>query len=230
MKINYEKHHLIQINSCANSINKRLRDFTEGLVNMYNELNDYTYGWLDNKGKMTDDDDKFPCHDYWHMLSYNDFERLKGGICWDFANYQIKRFPANEDHEALNFMLMVYTRKYDDLRTHTITVYPWMLDDALHESKDGLMYRRNPTPTRYYWVESVFHPCRGVFSATNLHDIFRFVIESMVVNNEFSNEPSRPLKYSIYQYNPAPDGVSSKEFLNYIWTKCKVLYDEKQIK
>ena len=122
------------------------------LLSLNMKLNLFEYGLLMN-GQITDVKSSKYWDENYKTISTSEFERYKGGICWDYVFYQ--------DY-ILKKLGIQHTNYYiisSNYQTHTITVV-----------KDS---------GKLYYIESSFKRICGVYPADNINDILFFVIKKM---------------------------------------------------
>lgn len=131
------------------SSNKSILD---ELLSLNMKLNLFEYG-LPVNGQITDVKSSKYWDENYKTMSTSEFERYKGGICWDYVFYQ--------DY-MLKKLGIQHTNYYiisSNYQTHTITV-----------TKDS---------GKLYYIESSFKRICGVYPADNINDILFFVIKKM---------------------------------------------------
>lgn len=122
------------------------------LLSLNMKLNLFEYG-LPVNGQITDVKSSKYWDENYKTMSTSEFERYKGGICWDYVFYQ--------DY-MLKKLGIQHTNYYiisSNYQTHTITVV-----------KDS---------NKLYYIESSFKRICGVYPASNINDILFFVIKKM---------------------------------------------------
>ncbi len=122
------------------------------LLSLNMKLNLFEYG-LPMNGQITDVKSSKYWDENYKTMSTSEFERYKGGICWDYVFYQ--------DY-ILKKLGIQHTNYYiisSNYQTHTITV-----------AKDS---------GKLYYIESSFKRICGVYPADNINDILFFVIKKM---------------------------------------------------
>lgn len=140
------------------------------LVKLNKVLNKFGYGYVDRTtGKLSDTDGDFS--KFYHYLSPEEFEKARGGICWDYAEYQY-RVLRKSGYDVINFYIELKDRQST---THTITVVKF--NDF------------------YVYLESSFQRTRGVYASRHMKDIFNFVLNAM---SSYSNTPN--VRYEIHSY------------------------------
>lgn len=124
----------------------------EELLSLNMKLNLFEYG-LPMNGQITDVKSSKYWDENYKTMYTSEFERYKGGICWDYVFYQ--------DY-ILKKLGIQHTNYYiisSNYQTHTITV-----------AKDS---------GKLYYIESSFKRICGVYPADNINDILFFVIKKM---------------------------------------------------
>ncbi len=150
------------------------------ITDLYNKLKSFDY--------------TFPFDDmerYRHPTP-SEFEKMQGGICWDFTMYQAHVF-SKERLNFTNYFIVLGTPEYD---CHTFTVV-----------KDSGMY---------YYIEASFKRIQGVYSSRNLNDIFDFIIQNMMEHVNVSE-----IEYEIHKYKQESKfyGYTTKQFMDYMCDK-----------
>ncbi|MCK9198719.1 MAG: hypothetical protein M0P49_03870, partial [Bacilli bacterium] len=107
------------------------------VIKLNKKLNEYEYGFIVD-GKITDDFENF-WRDY-RTISPKDFEKNKGGVCWDYVEYQ------NTQLTKMGLSCFTYYIELNDKMssTHTFTVI----------SADKIIY-----------IESAYGKIQGVWEA-----------------------------------------------------------------
>ena len=148
--INESKYILDKLNNMIHENNTE--STLEELLSLNMKLNLFEYG-LPVNGQITDVKSSKYWDENYKTMSTSEFERYKGGICWDYVFYQ--------DY-ILKKLGIQHTNYYiisSNYQTHTITV-----------AKDS---------GKLYYIESSFKRICGVYSADNINDILFFVIKKM---------------------------------------------------
>ena len=150
------------------------------ITDLYNKLKSFDYSF------------PFGDMDKYRHPTPSEFEKMQGGICWDFAMYQAHIF-SKERLNFTNYFIVLGTPQYD---CHTFTVV-----------KDGGIY---------YYIEASFKIIQGVYSSKNLNDIFDFVIQNMMEHVNVSE-----VEYEIHKYKQESKfyGYTTKQFMNYMCDK-----------
>lgn len=153
-------------------------------------LNKFGYGFLNREtGKLERPEEPTDWGKKYHYLSPEEFEQAKGGVCWDYAEYQY-RVLRKAGFQVINFYI-----ELSDSDTHTFTVIKY----------DNL----------YIYTESCYLALKGVYVANHIVDIFNTVLNSMVKNYNgevFTYEIRSYPGYDNY-------GCSSLEFINHMQTE-----------
>ena len=129
------------------------------LLSLNMKLNLFEYG-LPMNGQITDVKSSKYWDENYKTMSTSEFERYKGGICWDYVFYQ--------DY-ILKKLGIQHTNYYiisSNYQTHTITVV-----------KDS---------GKLYYIESSFKRICGVYPADNINDILFFVIKKMGIPDYYA--------------------------------------------
>ena len=129
----------------------------ELLMNLNDELNIYEYG-IPIHGQIADIQSYEFCNDNYKSLSINEFEKNKGGLCWDYTKYY--DFKLNEfGIEHKNFFII----NQNTLQTHSITIV----------ELNG----------KIYYVESSYKRMCGIYEAKNINDALAFAIYNLHIGS-----------------------------------------------
>lgn len=125
------------------------------LVKLNKLLNKFGYGYVDREtGKIKDIDDDYEFSKLYHYLSPEEFEKSKGGMCYDYAEYQYWVLRKS-GYNVINFYI-----ELQNYNTHTFTVVKF--NDF------------------YVYLESSFAMIKGIYISKHIQDIFNFVLNAMV--------------------------------------------------
>lgn len=119
------------------------------------KLNQYDYG-MNINGKIVDPEDKTEYDRNYRTLSPGMFNKLKGGLCFDYAAFQDFFLKSHGCHGEVYFIEILepyYT-------THMFSVVPF--------------------GSEYVYLESAFLKIQGVYTAPNIDTICSFIINNMI--------------------------------------------------
>lgn len=171
------------------------------------DIKKFKYGLIrDGKlqtGNVSDKDyDK-----YWVFHSGETVDQAGGGNCYDMVEYEAGYLDAFGVAYKKYFMNFTDTKNTKTINTHTICVVPHngkfiYIEQAFKRIVDEWGYER-----------------KKVFD--KLNDIFEYVAE---VSAEYENQD---LNYGVWDYTNAEIdyGTPIKNFMEWIMTKCKMVYD-----
>lgn len=187
--------YFIVFSSVLNRALDKYHDIISDMVKLNKRLNDFGYGVVVN-GKCVDyEGEEFANH--YHYLSPREFERAKGGVCWDYVSYQssiMKRMKVN----YMNYYIEL--RNVPNSDTHTFTVI---------KLEDGM----------YLYTESSYQRIQGLYLSSNLEDITHFILHNMCKNHE----NKRVVLYIITGYKEYKNyGCTTLEFMDDMIKKKKV--------
>lgn len=160
------------------------------IIKLNTALNKFGYGYV-NKDTEELEEPKVPTDwgKNYHYLSPEEFERVKGGVCWDYAEYQY-RVLRKAGYQVINFYIEL--SNYD---THTFTVVK--------------------SDNYYIYLESSYQTMQGVYVANHVADIFNTILNNMVKKygeKTFTYEIRSYAGYDNY-------GCSSLEFMDHMRTE-----------
>lgn len=127
-----------------------MRQKLKKLVKLHRELNTFTPKDI---LKYSGDDWMDRCREYSYM-SPEEFQRVHGGTCWEYAQYQYIRLK-DMGYNTINF----YIEIDDSEVNHTFTI----------------VKERN----KYIYLESYLDECRGIYVADHIADIFTLVTSKL---------------------------------------------------
>lgn len=153
-------------------------------------LNKFGYGYVNkDTGKLEEPKVPTDWGKNYHYLSPEEFERVRGGVCWDYAEYQY-RVLRKAGYQVINFYIEL--SNYD---THTFTVV----------KSDNF----------YIYLESSYQIMQGVYVTNHVADIFNAILNNMVKKygeKTFTYEIRSYAGYDNY-------GCSSLEFMDHMQTE-----------
>lgn len=144
---------------------------------------------------------------YWVFHSGETVDQAGGGNCYDMVEYEAGYLEAFGVPYKKYYMNFTDTKNKETISTHTICVVPHngkfiYIEQAFKRVVDEWGYER-----------------KKVFD--KLNDIFEYVAE---VTAEYENQD---LNYGVWDYTNAEIdyGTPIKNFMEWIMTKCKMIYD-----
>ena len=174
----------------------KLKHKVSKLVKLNKALNKFGYGYVDKvTGQIMDTDNDAEFSKLYHYLSPEEFEKAKGGVCYDYAEYQY-RVLRKSGYNAINFYIELKDKRCS---THTFTVVKF--NDF------------------YLYLESSFEMIKGVYVAIHMKDIFNFVLNAMVSYESIPN-----IGYELHSY-PGYDnyGCDALTFMNHMIKEEKLI-------
>lgn len=172
--------------SCYGTISESSNgsDITE-IIELNRKLNGFGYG--------TD----FSSYDgEYHISSPKEFERNRGGVCWDFAIYEayyLHKFIPNIKYTAWCILCNI-PNVYPN---HTFVTFPY----------NG----------KYIYIESSFSKISGVWVADSEKDIINFVLSSM--DKYYKKYNILKKEYVVYKYdvlNNSLPGMTGSQFMHFL--------------
>lgn len=164
------------------------------IIDFNDLLNTFDYGLIDNKKhKLITDfpDNKFI--NLYRTISPKDFEKYKGGVCWDYVEYE--RYYFNKYFKDIKFKTYYIELKDMMSSTHTFLVFH---------------YNNNS-----YYFESSWYNYRGIYEFNNDNDIINIVLSRMIANDRKQN--IKVHGYKIIEYNkPKKFGMTCLEYMEYM--------------
>lgn len=138
-----------------------------------NELNSYDYGISDDNGYINGTSVEDYLHNY-RLLSPKEVERLRGGICWDFCQYEDWYFDKHFPEIKTKFFYMIIDNN-NDCPTHTFLTF-----------KLG---------NKFYWFESSWQSNQGLHQYDSEEELLNDAVSKL-----WEIAPGYPAFYR--QYNP----------------------------
>lgn len=139
------------------SINESSESVFDKILKLNDRLNDYEY-MVPNNGNpiahiKSDDFIK-----YYVLLSPNEFEKYKGGICWDYVAYESMYFRAKYPNIKFETYYQVIDNRNDN-PTHTFLIFEFN--------------------KKWYWFESSWKPNCGVYGFDNKSDCIEYIMQKL---------------------------------------------------
>ena len=171
------------------------------------DIKKFKYGLIKDGRLMTGNVTDADYDKYWVFHSGETVDQAGGGNCYDMVEYEAGYLEAFGVAYKKYYMNFTDTKNAKTLNTHTICVVPL----------NG----------KFVYIEQAFkrvvdewgHERKKVFD--KLTDIFEYVAE---VSAECENQD---LNYGVWDYTDAEIdyGTPIKNFMDWIMTKCKMVYD-----
>ena len=139
------------------SVNESSNSIFDKILKLNDRLNDYEYMIQNNGTPIThiksDDFVK-----YYILLSPNEFEKYKGGICWDYVAYEAMYFRAKYPNIKFETYYQVIDNR-NDSPTHTFLIFEFN--------------------KKWYWFESSWKPNCGVYGFNNKDDCIEYIMQKL---------------------------------------------------
>ena len=171
------------------------------------DIKKFKYGLIKDGRLMTGNVSDKDYDKYWVFHSGEEVDQAGGGNCYDMVEYEAGYLDAFGVAYKKYFMNFTDTKNTKTINTHTICVVPHngkfiYIEQAFKRVVDEWGYER-----------------KKVFD--KLNDIFEYVAE---VSAEYDNQD---LNYGVWDYTNAEIdyGTPIKNFMEWIMTKCKMVYD-----
>lgn len=139
------------------SINESSESVFDKILKLNDRLNDYEYMIPNNGNPITHikNDDFIK---YYVLLSPNEFEKYKGGVCWDYVAYEAMYFRAKYPNIKFETYYQVIDNKNDN-PTHTFLIFEFN--------------------KKWYWFESSWKPKCGVYGFDNKYDCIEYIMQKL---------------------------------------------------
>ena len=167
------------------SINKK--EIPNELYHMNRKLNLYEY-IIPNNGDIITKITAQDYYDKYRYLSIEEFEKYKGGICWDYVHYE---------HNDIQLEHKCFYAMFDDKKdypTHTFIIYKYN--------------------NRYYWFESSWKSHIGIFVYKSEYDALSSIIFELYSYLQ-NTENIKNYYMSIYDPNSIPIGYTCQQFMDF---------------
>lgn len=171
------------------------------------DIKKFKYGLIKDGRLMTGNVSDKDYDKYWVFHSGETVDQAGGGNCYDMVEYEAGYLEAFGVAYKKYFMNFTDTKNTKTINTHTICVVPHngkfiYIEQAFKRVVDEWGYER-----------------KKVFD--KLNDVFEYVAE---VSAEYHNQD---LNYGVWDYTNAEIdyGTPIKNFMEWIMTKCKMVYD-----
>ena len=165
----------------------------EKIIDFNDELNEYSYGLVYNNQsiEITMDDSLFD--KYYKTLSYDEFEKYKCGVCWDYTSYEAMYFKKNFPDVFYETYFFIEKEEDGKINTHTCLIF--------------FMGKK------VYYFESSWYLYQGIYEFFDKKECLNFIIEN------FKTEYSVFLEITYFRYNALDKNLihkSTEEFINYL--------------
>ena len=139
------------------SVNESSESVFDKILKLNDRLNDYEYMIPNNSNPITHikNDDFIK---YYVLLSPNEFEKYKGGICWDYVEYEAMYFRAKYPNIKFETYYQVIDNRNDN-PTHTFLIFEF--------------------DKKWYWFESSWKPNCGVYGFDNKSDCIEYIMQKL---------------------------------------------------
>lgn len=171
------------------------------------DLKKFKYGLIKDGKLQTGNVSDADYDKHWVYHTGEEVDEAGGGNCWDMVEYEAGYLESFGVPYKKYFMNFTKTDGKTEVNTHTICVVPLngkyiYLEQAFKRITDEWGYDRRKT-------------------FDNLKDIFKYVAE---VSAEYENQD---LNYGVWDYTNEKfePGTPGKEFMNWIMSKCRMIYD-----
>lgn len=194
------------VGSLNKSVTPVTTDILPAIIDLNKRLNTFGYGLYVN-GKYRPHSTSEDYDKYYRVTSPQEFEKQRGGICWDYAEYTAtwltKYFP---DIKWTAWFIVVNNEA--DNPTHTLITF---------KHNGDIIY-----------PESSFKKIAGVWSAKSDKDILNFVMKSMVEHtNRTRSIDLLDYQYLVFKYNATDasiPGMRTDEYMKFCMSGEKILY------
>jgi len=166
-------------------------DLFEKIKSLNERLNNYDYG-IPNQ--LSDSDEYF--EKYYKLLSPEEFEKYKCGVCWDYVVYESYFFKKYFSNIKFETYFQLTTNENDYYVTHTFLIFE--LDK------------------NYYWFESSWKSECGIYKFNNKKECIKNIMKKC----KYKNYKQYLCKYNALNKNMY--GMNCKEYMNYMIKKIKL--------
>lgn len=174
----------------SESILKQIEEFNK-------ELNSFSYGLPDEEGDI----EGVPLEEYlanYRLLSPEQVEELRGGICWDFCQYEDWYFDKYFPQIETKFFYVIIDNN-NDCPTHTFLTFE-------HNGK-------------FYWFESSWQANQGLHKYDSEEEILDDVIGRMC-----KGTPGYPVYYKEYNPKEMKTGMTIPEYMDAMENELEEYY------
>ena len=139
------------------SVNESSDSIFDKILKLNDRLNDYEYMVPNNGNPITHiKNDDFV--KYYILLSPNEFEKYKGGVCWDYVEYEAMYFRAKYPNIKFETYYQVIDNRNDN-PTHTFLIFEF--------------------DNKWYWIESSWKTNCGVYGFDNKNDCIEYIMQKL---------------------------------------------------
>ena len=137
--------------------NKKIEPVFDKILKLNDRLNDYEYIIPNNGNPITHikNDDFIK---YYVLLSPNEFEKYKGGVCWDYVAYEAMYFRAKYPNIKFETYYQVIDNRNDN-PTHTFLIFEFN--------------------KKWYWFESSWKINCGIYGFDNKSDCIEYIMQKL---------------------------------------------------
>jgi hypothetical protein len=165
----------------------------EEIIRFNQELNMYEY-IIPNNGNPIIEIKREDFDNYYRMLSPQEFNKYKGGVCWDYVTYEAYYFKRNFPDIKFKSYYHIGVDTDGSTPTHTFIVFKY--------------------GNKFYWFESSWKPKRGVYEFNTEKDALNYIIYNL--NKDAG---SRITKSFLIEYNALDNklyGMNGAEYMTYM--------------
>ena len=139
------------------SVNESSDSIFDKILKLNDRLNNYEYMVPNNGNPITHiKNDDFV--KYYILLSPNEFEKYKGGVCWDYVEYEAMYFRAKYPNIKFETYYQVIDNRNDN-PTHTFLIFEF--------------------DNKWYWFESSWKTNCGVYGFDNKNDCIEYIMQKL---------------------------------------------------
>lgn len=139
------------------SINESSESIFDKILKLNDRLNNYEYMVPNNGNPITHiKNDDFV--KYYILLSPNEFEKYKGGVCWDYVAYEAMYFRAKYPNIKFETYYQVIDNRNDN-PTHTFLIFEFN--------------------KKWYWFESSWKKNCGIYGFDNKSDCIEYIMQKL---------------------------------------------------
>lgn len=144
------------------SINESSESVFDKILKLNDRLNDYEY-MVPNNGNPITHIKNADFIKYYVLLSPNEFEKYKGGVCWDYVAYEAMYFRAKYPNIKFETYYQVIDNRNDN-PTHTFLIFEFN--------------------KKWYWFESSWKPNCGVYGFDNKNDCIEYIMQKLKLSGK----------------------------------------------
>lgn len=161
---------------------------------LYNHIKDYKYG-IPVDGKLQNGSAEW-WEKHYHLLSPEEFEKYKGGVCWDCVEYMRSKFQEQGIDTEQYYIITDTPPNYD---THTFIVVP---------DNDEYIYIEQS-------FEKISHMIGGVKRFSSIQEIVDMITTTMFQFN--NNDRFDSFKYDVLLFKDHPPyGSTCAEYMDWM--------------